>query len=119
MRKKILVVDDEPFFVEVLTTRLVASGFDVCSARNGEEAFTMAKREKPLLIIMDVMMPQTSGFEAMQKIRQCRETQKIPAIIFSGKAGMKDFFEDIPDVDFLHKPFDFKLLLDRVEALIG
>jgi len=118
-KKKILVADDEPFFVELLTTRLTAAGFDVCSAKNGDEAFSITKREKPLLIVMDVMMPKTSGFEAMQKIRQDPETRKIPAIIFSGKAGMKDFFESIPNVEFVHKPFDIKLLIARIEALIG
>jgi len=119
MKKKLLVVDDEPFIVEVLTTRLTAAGFEVCSARDGEEAFAMAKKEKPLLIIMDVMMPRTSGFEAMQKIRQDPGTKKIPAIIFSGKSGMKDFFEGISGVEFMRKPFDIKLLIGRIEALIG
>lgn len=118
-RKKILVADDEPFFVEVLTTRLTAAGFDVCSARDGEEAIALAKKEKPLLIIMDVMMPRTSGFEAIQKIRQDPGTQKIPAIMFSGKAGMKDFFEGTSGVEFMQKPFDVKLLIGRIEALIG
>jgi CheY-like chemotaxis protein len=117
--KKILIVDDEPFFLEVLTARLTSEGYEVVSAKNGEEAIAKARSEKPLLIIMDVMMPQTSGFEAMQKIRQGPETKKIPAIIFSGKAGMKDFFADFPGIEFLHKPFDFKLLMARVGALIG
>ena len=117
--KKILIVDDEPCFIDVLTARLASKGFSVCSARNGEEAIAKAKSEKPLVIIMDVMMPMTSGFEAIQKIRQDPETKKIPAIIFSAKAGMKDFFEDIPGVEFLHKPFDFQLLVGRVEALVG
>jgi len=65
------------------------------------------------------MMPLTSGYEAMQKIRQDPTTKHIPAIIFSGKAGMKDFFTGLPGVEFFHKPFDFKLLVARVEALIG
>ena len=117
--KKVLVVDDEPFFVEVLTTRLKAEGFEVCSARNGEEAILKAKSEKPLVIIMDVMMPMTSGCEAMPRIRQDPGTNNIPAIIFSGKAGMKDFFSDMPGVEFMHKPFDFKVLISRVQALVG
>jgi CheY-like chemotaxis protein len=117
--KKVLVVDDEPFFVEVLTTRLVSEGYEVCSARNGEEAILKARSEKPLVIIMDVMMPMTSGFKAMQKIRQDPGTKNIPAIIFSGKAGMKDFFEGMSGVEFFHKPFDFKLLIDRVAVLTG
>jgi len=118
-KKKILVVDDEPFFVEVMTTRFQAAGFDVVSARNVEEAFLKARKEKPQMIIMDVMMPVTSGYEAMQKIRQDPVTRDIPAIVFSGKAGMRDFFAEIPRVEFFHKPFDFKVLIARVEALIG
>ncbi len=118
-KKKILVVDDEPFFVEVLATRLTAEGFEVFAARNGEEAIAKAKNEKPLVIIMDVMMPMTSGFEAMQKLRGDPATKNIPAIIFSGKAGMKDFFSDMPGVEFMHKPFDFKVLISRVQALTG
>jgi CheY-like chemotaxis protein len=117
--KKVLVVDDEPFFVEVLTTRLQAEGFQVSSAKNGEEAVAKAKSEKPLVIVMDVMMPMTSGFEAMQKIRQDPATKNIPAIIFSGKAGMKAFFEEMSGVEFMHKPFDFKILISRVQALAG
>lgn len=117
--KKVLVVDDEPFFVEVLTTRLVAEGFEVCSAKNGEEAIAKSKSEKPLVIIMDVMMPMTSGFEAMQRIRLDPATKHIPAIIFSGKLGMKDFFADMSGVEFMHKPFDFKILISRVQALVG
>jgi DNA-binding response OmpR family regulator len=118
-KKKILTVDDEPIFIELLKTRLTAAGFDVCSASDGSEAIEKAKSESPHLIVMDVMMPRTSGFEAMQKLRQDPGTKKIPAIIFSGKAGMKDFFEGISDVEFIHKPFDMKLLIGRIETLIG
>jgi CheY-like chemotaxis protein len=117
--KKILVVDDDPCIVELLTDRFESEGFEVCSARNGEEAFAKAKSEKPLVIIMDVMMPIMSGFEAMQKIRLDPETKNIPAIIFSGKASMKDFFSGMLGVDFIHKPFDFKILVSRVEVLSG
>jgi CheY-like chemotaxis protein len=117
--KKILVVDDDPCVVEVLTTRLKLEGFEVCSAHNGEEAVAKAKNEKPLVIIMDVMMPIMSGYEAMQKIRHDPGTKNIPAIIFSEKAGMKDFFADMPSVDFIHKPFDFKILISCVKAFVG
>jgi len=117
--KKILIADDDPSILELLTTRLNASGFEVCSARNGEEALAKVRSEKPLLIIMDVMMPRTSGYEAMQKIRQDPATQNIPAIVFSAKGGMKDFFLDMSNVEFMRKPFDLTSLVDRVNALLG
>ena len=117
--KKILIADDDPSIIAILTERLNTEGFEVCSARNGEEAIAKARSEKPALIIMDVMMPKISGYEAMQKIRENPETKNIPAIVFSGKAGMKDFFSDMSDVEFLLKPFDLKNLVDRVNVLLG
>ena len=68
---------------------------------------------------MDVMMPQTSGFEAMQKIRQEPGTRHIPAIIFSGKAGMKDFFEDISGVEFIPKTYEPQELLNKINLVLG
>jgi len=117
--KKILVADDDPLIVELLVKRLIAAGFEVSSAKNGEEAVAKAKGEKPLAIIMDVIMPIMSGFEAMQKLRDIRETRDIPAIIISAKMGMKDFFEDMHSVEFMHKPIDFDVLISRLMVLIG
>jgi twitching motility two-component system response regulator PilH len=117
--KKILVVDDDPLIVEILVKRFTAAGFEVSSAMNGEEAVAKAKGEKPLGIIMDVMMPIMSGFEAMQKIRQDPGTKTIPAIILSSKVSMKEFFEDMPGVEFMQKPFDCDVLLSRMEAIVG
>lgn len=117
--KKLLIVDDDPFFVKILTTAFTFEGFDVCSAENGEEAFLKAQSEKPHLIIMDVMMPKVSGYEATQKIRENLGTRNIPVIVVSGKAGMEEFFSDIPKVTFLHKTFQVKQLVDRVNSLIG
>ncbi len=119
MAKKILIVDDDPSIVSLLNTRFTSEGYDVSSASTGEEAIAKVSSEKPLAIIMDVMMPQTSGYEAMQKIRQNPESKNIPAIIFSGKGSMKDFFADMAGVEFMRKPLDFKALIDRVDALVG
>ena len=117
--KKLLIVDDDPSYVKILTTVFLSEGFDVCSAGDGEEAFLKAKNEKPHLIIMDVMMPKASGYEATQKIRKDPETRNIPVIIISGKAGMEEFFSDISGVTFMHKSFEMKQLIKKVESLIG
>ena len=119
LEKKILVVDDEPDIIEILSIRLRTAGFEVSSAKNGEEAVAKAKSEKPLVIIMDVMMPVMSGFEALQKIRQDPGTKNIPVIVLSSKGGMKDFFADMHGVEFMQKPFDFEVLMSRIEALVG
>ena len=116
--KKILIVDDEPAMIEVLETRLTGFGYQTCSARDGVEALEKVKREKPDLIIMDVMMPRMTGFEALKKIRDNPESHKIPALVVSD-GRMKDYFTNITGVEFISKPYDVKELVNRIEILIG
>lgn len=119
MKKKVLVVDDEPFFIEVFEMKLVAAGFEVCSARNGAEAVAKAKAEKPHLIIMDVMMPVMSGFDATQKIRQDPATESIPIIVFTAKGTMANFFLGMRAVESMLKTVGVDQVIARVVALIG
>ena len=117
-KKKILVVDDESSILQVLTMRLTVAGYEVCTAENGTEAIATAKRDKPDLIIMDVLMPKMTGFEALRKIREDGELKRVPTIIISAKSSMRDFFRDLP-VEFIPKPYDAKFLLSRIENLLG
>jgi CheY-like chemotaxis protein len=117
--KKVLVVDDEPAIVEILSARLLAAGFEVCSASDGVEALEKVKSEKPNLIIMDVLMPRMTGFEAMKKIRDDRESRGIPALVISARGSMKDYFADVTGVEFIAKPYDPKELVSRIQSLIG
>lgn len=116
---KILIVDDEPEIIDVLKSRLITSGYEVCSARDGLEALEKVKSEKPDLIIMDVLMPRMTGFEAMKKIRESPESRGIPALVISAKGSMKAYFEDIAKVEFISKPYDARTLMSRIEALVG
>ena len=115
--KKILVVDDAKSTVDLITLKLIAEGFEVVSAQNGVEAIEKTKSEKPLVIVMDVIMPEMSGFEALERLRDIPETRHIPVIIMSARAGMKDFFENISAVEFMLKPLNLDLLTRRLEAL--
>jgi CheY-like chemotaxis protein len=119
MKKKVLIVDDEPFFVEVFTQKLGLAGFEVCSAQNGAEAVVKAKTEKPDLIIMDVMMPVMSGFDATQIIRNDPATRNIPIIIFTARGTFREFFEGVRGVELLIKTAGADAVIARVEALIG
>jgi len=119
MKKKILVVDDEPFFIEVFTLKLVEAGFEVCSARNGAEAVAKVKAEKPHLIIMDVMMPVMSGFDATQKIREDPAAANVPIIIFTAKGSMMDFFSGMRAIESMSKTVGADHVIERVVALIG
>jgi CheY-like chemotaxis protein len=117
--KKILIVDDEPQIIEILSSRLKATGYEVCSACDGVEAIEKVKSEKPNLIIMDVLMPRMTGFEAMKKIRDMPEAHGIPALVISARGSMKEYFSDITGVEFIPKPYDPKDLVGRIEALLG
>jgi CheY-like chemotaxis protein len=119
MRKKILVVDDEPFFIEVFTLKLAAAGFEVCHARNGAEAIAKSKAERPHLIIMDVMMPVMSGYDATQKLRQDSVTENIPIIVFTAKGAMAEFFSGMRGVESMIKTVGVDHVIARVVALIG
>jgi CheY-like chemotaxis protein len=119
MPKNILIVDDEPAIVDVLSSRLKATGFEICSAGDGHEAMEKVKTEKPDLIIMDVLMPRMSGFEAVKKIRENPESRRIPVLVISARSSMKDFFSGITGVEFILKPFEPKDLVTRIGLLLG
>ena len=116
--KKILVVDDDQNLVMILAKRLTSSGYEVCTAQDGTEALTLVQSQKPDLIVMDVMMPKMTGYQALKKVREADEFRKIPAIIISAKGSMQDFFADLNGVEFMLKPYEVKTLLAKVERLL-
>jgi len=116
--KKILVVDDDPSLVAILTEGLTRSGYEVCTAQDGAEALAIVKSQKPDLIVMDVVMPKMTGYQTLQKIRDTDEFRKIPMIIVSGKESMRTFFLDLNRVEFMSKPYEVKALLAKVERLL-
>ena len=80
---KVMVVEDDNSLKEIYTIRLTAEGYDVVSAADGEEALAVAVREKPDLILSDVMMPKISGFDMLDILRQTPETKNIKVIIMT------------------------------------
>ena len=121
MPKKILVVDDEPFIVQMVTSRLTASGYETVSGSDGQEAVQKARTEKPDLIILDVMMPKMDGFQVCATLKQDVRFQNIPIILFTAKfndeanqIGIQDCGADA----FISKPFDAKMLLEKIAELL-
>ena len=115
--KRILVVDDEPRMIKFVQYNLELDGFQVISASNGLEAIEKAKMELPDLVIMDVMMPQMDGFEALRLIR---EVSDVPVIMLTVKDEEDDkhlAFSAGAD-DYLTKPFSPRELGDRVKAVL-
>ena len=105
---KILVVEDEADIRELVAFSLVNFGnFEVVKARNGVEAVTVAKKEKPDLILMDVRMPKMTGYEACAQLKEIPETRNIPVVFLSAKGQEAEIQQgiDVGAVEFILKPF--------------
>jgi DNA-binding response OmpR family regulator len=118
MRKvRILVADDEPAIRKFVRANLEARNYETLLAMDGSEACEIIERELPDLIILDIMMPKTDGFEVC---RQVREWSKIPIIILSARAGEMDKVKclEMGADDYITKPFGVGELLARVKSVI-
>lgn len=120
MTKKILVVDDEMYIVNILDFTLGSEGFRVISAANGEEALRKSVDLSPDLIVLDVMMPKIDGFEVCRALKAKEETKNIPVILLTAKdrdADREKGREVGADV-YMTKPFSPTRLLEEVRALL-
>jgi DNA-binding response OmpR family regulator len=121
MPKKILVVDDEPHMVELLKAILGAEGFHVVTANKGEKALELLKKEKPDLLLLDMMMPGMSGREVAEKIRANPKTKDLKIIFVTvaqfSESG-REVLEKLDVADYITKPFDNSDLVARVKKVI-
>ena len=93
LKYKILLVDDEPDILEFLGYNLKAEGYKVYKADNGTDAIKIAKKSKPHLILLDIMMPGMSGYEVCERIRAVRSTEELPVIMVTAKNMLSDINE--------------------------
>lgn len=116
-RKRILVVDDEPKIVEVVTSYLEKSGYAVHGVFSGKEAYESFEREKPSLVILDWMLPDTTGEEICRTLRQKSD---VPIIMLTAKVEEEDILHglQIGADDYVTKPFSPRQLVARVEAVL-
>ena len=117
--KKIMVVDDSPTERMVLSELLSKHGYTVVTAENGEQAIAMARQELPDLIIMDVVMPGTNGFQATRTISREESTRHIPIILCTSKDQETDKIWGLRQgaQGYLVKPADHQELLARIKAM--
>ena len=120
MPKKILVVDDEPMVIRMVTDALTARGFTVISAPNGYEGLIAARGEKPDLILLDVVMPDLDGHEVLTRLRKDERTKAIPVIHLSAVGDFDKQLKAMEDgsADYITKPIKPAELADRVEAFL-
>jgi twitching motility two-component system response regulator PilH len=116
---KVLVVDDSPVDLEHLKTIIEGAGYQVITATNGREAYEKAKKNRPDLILMDVVMEDVDGFEACRTITSDRETGKIPVVFVTSKNQKADrvWGELQGGRGMISKPYSKEQILDTISAI--
>ncbi len=117
MNKSILLVDDELAILRAIRASLSANGYEVRTAKNGEDALDEIRKEPPDLVILDLVMPDITGLEVCRRVR---EFSKVPIIILSAKGEDQDkvIALDLGADDYVTKPFNLDVLLARIRAVL-
>lgn len=118
---RILVVDDSPTEVYKLTTMLQKHGHTVMGAENGADGIALARKEKPDVILMDIVMPGFNGFQATRQLSKDEETKNIPIVIVTAKDQETDkvWGRRQGARDYLTKPIDEATLLSTINAVLA
>ncbi|MBK8781340.1 MAG: response regulator transcription factor [Anaerolineales bacterium] len=117
MPKKILIVDDEPQIVEICRDYLKAAGYETVTASNGAQGLSLARREKPDLIVLDLMMPEMDGLDVTREIR--RESD-VPIIMLTARVEETDKLIglELGADDYITKPFSPRELVARIRVVL-
>ncbi|MHB0886198.1 MAG: response regulator [Bacillota bacterium] len=115
--EKVLVVDDEPSLVELVTYNLKRAGYETVTAGDGEEALQIAERENPDLVILDLMLPKLDGFEVCKAMRQ---VSAVPIVMLTARTDEVDRVVglELGADDYVLKPFSPRELVARVKAIL-
>jgi phosphate regulon transcriptional regulator PhoB len=118
--QKILVVEDEPDIRKLVQYNLTQERFSVLEAEDGEQALKLLQRERPNLVILDLMLPGVSGMELCKLLKQRSETAKLPILMLTAKAGEADRIVglEMGADDYLAKPFSPREMVARVRAIL-
>ena len=118
--RKILIVEDDRDIVEMITYNLRADGYEVLSAFTGKDGITLARRERPDLIILDIMLPVMDGFEVCRVLKSAEATACVPIIILSAKSQETDKIVglELGADDYVTKPFSPRELIARIKAVL-
>ena len=119
-KKAILVVDDEPA-IRLLVAHMLDKSYQVYQATDGQEAIDIARRIKPALILMDIMMPKVDGYTACRTIKTDNETKDIPVIMVTGVGYdlNRKLSESVGASDYITKPFNPHELIEKINSLVA
>jgi DNA-binding response OmpR family regulator len=114
--KKILVVDDETFILNLLRNGLTENGFEVITADNGFDAILAVEEQRPDCVISDIMMPRLSGLDFLKALKNSKATKDVPVILISAmdQAEMVQQGLDMGAVDYITKPFKINEIVGKL-----
>lgn len=117
---KVLLVDDDAEIIESMRTVLESKGYEILVARDGNQGLLMAERDKPDLVVLDMMMPKRSGFLVLEKLRRSHPVP-VRVIMITANEGSrhKAYAEMLGVDDYIRKPFPMDRLLDSVQRLLS
>ena len=120
MNKKLLIVDDEPELVFLMEVRLKANGYEIFTASDGQCALEIAKKEKPDLIILDLMLPKMDGYKVCGLLKKDIRYANIPIILFTARAQEEDvkLGKELGANAYVTKPFNPEILFSKVHELM-
>jgi two-component system cell cycle response regulator len=120
-KERILVVDDNVQNVELLQEILNANGYTVTTAYDGIDALEKVSKEKPDLLLLDIMMPKMDGYQVCEALRNDEETKDIPIIFVTAKTEVKDWTHAIFNMganSYITKPINAKKLTEKVKSVL-
>ena len=118
---KILIIDDEPEITDIVETYFESMGYDVKAANGGEEGIEAARNFKPHLVLLDIMMPDTTGYEVCNELKRMPEMNGVPVVFLTGRDTREDSgrsFQSGGDM-FVKKPFSCERLLELVKIVMS
>jgi len=121
MAKKVLIIDDSAVTCGMLTERIRSGGYDAISANDGEQGLELMRKELPDLVLLDVRMPGTDGFEVCRLAKSDLLMKDIPIVFVTTAGQQKDIDKgnQLGASGYITKPYDGILLLEEIKRLIG
>ena len=120
-KPRVLLVDDEPGLLQMVSFRLKAAGYEVTTALDGQQALDRVKESKPDLMILDLMLPKLDGYKVCRLLKLDERTKEVPILIFTARAQEQDIklATECGADAYLTKPFEFKVLSGKLQDLLA
>lgn len=118
--KKVLVVDDDPVVIRLVKEILKTLGYQVETAKDGIDAMVLVKKEKPDLIVLDIMMPELNGYDVLRTLKFTDEFKDIPVLLLTAREQELDRrIGEMMGIDYLQKPVNREAFIDRIQKIMA